>query len=507
MILLTWSMKSAKKWQIWLLKVIKKYMTKTKTQIKTRFAPSPTGAPHVGNIRTALFEWLFARANKGAFLLRVEDTDQSRAIEGSVEQILKALDWLGIDIDEGVIAHDKDKGSEKPYFQSKRLDIYREHAQKLLDKGHAFYCFCSEERLREMREDQQKAKLPPKYDGFCLELSKDEVDEKLKNGEKYVIRMKIPEDGATSFQDAIKGHLVIQNKTIDCQVLIKSDKFPTYHLASVVDDHLMEITHVIRADEWLSSTPKHVLLYKYFGWDEPIWVHLPIILGTDKSKLSKRHGAVSVMEYREQGYLPEAMINFLALLGWNPKTDQEILSVDEIIAQFDIKKINKNNPIFDVTKLNWMNNQYIQKKSVDELACLIDSVHDRNDIIFKKAIALVQDRLEKLSDFDDLTLFLWKLPEYSADILVPKELDKPKTKRMLEIALGKIEKEDQFNEKDLRETFLEYCEHEKLKRGDFLWPLRVAITGMKNSPEVFAVMDILGKDESTERVKEGIGKL
>lgn len=482
-------------------------MTKNKQQIKTRFAPSPTGAPHVGNIRTALFAWLFARANKGDFLLRIEDTDKDRAQQGSISAILESLDWLGLNIDEGVISPNKEKGKEKPYFQSKRVDIYQEHAQKLLDKSHAFYCFCSQDRLEKMREQQQKAKQPPKYDNHCLNLSDQEIDKKLEQGEKYVVRMKIPDDGATSFQDEIKGHIVFKNSTIDSQVLIKSDKFPTYHLANVVDDHLMGITHVIRADEWLASTPKHVLLYKYFGWDEPQWIHLPIILGADKSKLSKRHGSVSVMDYKEQGYLAEALLNFLSLLGWNPKTDQEILSIDEIVAQFDVSKINKNNPVFDITKLNWMNNQYIQKKSVHELAGLIDSRRNSGDIKFKKAIALVKDRLEKLSDFDELTSFLWDLPDYSARVLVPKNSDAHQAKISLEKSLAIIEKENDFAENNLRETFLGYCDDNKIKTGELLWPLRVAITGMEHSPEVFAVMDILGKHEAIERIKKAIEKL
>ena len=486
-------------------------------KIRTRFAPSPTGAPHVGNIRTALFAWLFARHNNGKFILRIEDTDQERSQEGSIEMILESLEWMGLDIDEGVKKNSKieEIGNFGPYMQSQRLSIYREHAQKLLNKGHAFYCFCSEERLAQMRDEQQKRKEPPRYDGLCLALSDEEVDEKLKNGEKYVVRMKIPEDGETWFQDGIKGPIVIQNKIIDNQVLLKSDGFPTYHLANVVDDHLMEITHVIRADEWLASTAKHVLLYKYFEWDAPAWVHLPVILGPDKSKLSKRHGAVSILEYRDQGYLPDAMVNFLALLGWNPKTDQEIFSGEELIKQFDLKKINKNNPIFDVVKLNWMNNQYIKKMPVLSLRgsvlatkqSRIANIHGLSNSALDKSIALVQDRMEKLTDFELLTAYLWNLPDYDADLLIPKNLDKSQTKSNLEIGLDICSKIGNWDEENIRKAFFGFCDEKGVKRGDMLWPLRVAITGLAKSPDVFGSMDVLGKDESISRVKQAIEKL
>ncbi|OJI06501.1 glutamate--tRNA ligase [bacterium CG10_46_32] len=471
--------------------------------VRTRFAPSPTGAPHVGNIRTALFAWLFSRHNKGTFILRIEDTDQAREQEGSVDAILDALAWLGIDIDEGLVSHDKEKGDNGPYTQSKRLKIYNNHAKQLVDLGKAFYCFCSSERLTVLRELQQSRKEPPRYDGRCLRLDPEEVEKQLAANVPHVIRMKVPQTGETSFNDAVKGIITIPNQSIDYQVLLKSDGFPTYHLASVVDDHLMEITHIIRADEWLPSTPKHVLLYHYFGWELPVFAHLPIILGTDKSKLSKRHGAVSVAEYKKD-YLPDALANYLAFLGWNPKTEQEIFSRDELIQQFGLEKINKNNPIFDVKKLNWLNSQYIQALAPEVLAQkLSNDLKDVDSVKAGKIVSLVQDRLEKLSDFKAMIDFLGEPTHtYDATMLVPKKLDRPQTAHMLEISSKITEgiNEEHWEEETLRQTFFAYCEQNDIGKGDLLWPLRVAVTGLKNSPDVFGVMDILGKKKTIEHI-------
>ncbi len=479
--------------------------------IRTRFAPSPTGAPHVGNIRTALYAWLFARHSGGAFLVRIEDTDQSREKETSIAEILEALSWLGMDIDEGVVAADGSEiGAHGPYTQSKRLEVYQEHAKKLVLARRAFYCFCSEERLSVLRELQRSRKEPPRYDGRCSRLEPDEVERFLSHGTPHVVRLLIPAGGETVFQDAVKGEVSIKNETVDSQVLLKSDGFPTYHLASVVDDHLMRITHVIRADEWLPSTPKHVLLYRAFGWAEPVWVHLPVILGTDRTKLSKRHGARSVLEYRKD-YLPDALVNYLALLGWNPKTDQEILSREELIEQFDLAKINKGNPIFDVAKLNWLNGEYLRKLPDEELASLVSaSIPTGGRAVAKKAIALVKDRMDTLSDFGPATEFLWKDKlEYAAEILVPKESDKRTTLMMLKTAsnLALNVHEGDWDEGLLRQTFFAYCESNRIPKGELLWPLRVAVTGLERSPDVFGVMDILGRKQTLERVRAAILKM
>ena len=471
-------------------------------QIRVRFAPSPTGSPHVGNIRTALFTWLFARHNNGHFILRIEDTDQARTVPGSLENILEGLKWLGLDFDEG------------PIFQSERLEIYKKYALELVEKNHAYYCFCSEERLKQVRAEQEAQKLPPKYDRHCINLSADEVQQKLSDNEPHVIRLRVKSEGETSFEDIIKGSISFKNSTIDDQVLLKSDGFPTYHLASVVDDYEMKISHVIRAEEWLPSTPKHIMLYDYFGWDKPQFAHVPIILGPDKSKLSKRHGAVSLLEYRDQGYLPEAMVNYLAFLGWNPKTDQEIFTREELIAAFDLAKVNKANPIFDIKKLNWMNQQYIQKMPAEKLLEIINIAHTTPAPLLGeegiKVAKLAQERMEKLSDFESLTSFLFTDDlSYEADILIPKGLDKTQSQTQMQTALEIAEKigGTDWSEANLRQTYLDYCEQNNVKKGDLLWPLRVAVTGLKNSPDVFAVMDILGKEKTISRIKEATTKL
>ncbi|MEK9166035.1 MAG: glutamate--tRNA ligase, partial [Patescibacteria group bacterium] len=325
-------------------------------QITTRFAPSPTGAPHIGNIRTAIFAWVYARSHKGRFLLRIEDTDRSREVSGATEAIIDSLEWLKLD-------WDQNPKFSNLIFQSQRLAIYQKYAEELVKKGCAYVCTCSEERLKELRERQIAAKQPPKYDGCCrgkIQNSKFKI-------QNYVIRLKVPHEGQTEFFDIIRGKVKFENNLIDDQVLLKSDGYPTYHLANVVDDHLMGVTHVLRAEEWLSSTPKHLLLYKFFGWKPPRFAHLPMILGKDRSKLSKRHRAVSLLEYKKQGYLQEAIFNYLILLGWRPQTDQEIFSRLEIIKQFSLERVQKSPAIFDQEKLDWLNGWYIRQMSASEL--------------------------------------------------------------------------------------------------------------------------------------------
>ncbi|HIE03586.1 MAG TPA: glutamate--tRNA ligase, partial [Candidatus Latescibacteria bacterium] len=323
--------------------------------VRVRFAPSPTGRLHVGSAHTALFNWLFARHHGGAFVLRIEDTDRSRVVEGALEDILEGLRWLGLDWDEG------------PYFQSERVEIYRRHADVLLERGWAYRCFCSPERLERMRREQQARGEPPKYDRRCRDLPPDEVKGRVEAGEPNVIRLKVPLEGETKFVDLIRGEIVFRNSELDDLILLKSDGFPTYHLASVVDDHLMGITHVLRAEEWISSTPKHVLLYEAFGWEPPNFAHLPLILGPDKSKLSKRHGATALLDYRDKGYLPEAMANFLALLGWSPGDGREKLSGEEMIEEFSLEGMGKRGSVFDETKLEWLNGLCIRELPPEQL--------------------------------------------------------------------------------------------------------------------------------------------
>jgi len=334
-------------------------MTKS---VRVRFAPSPTGYPHVGNIRTALFTWLFARHYGGSFIIRIEDTDVSRKVKGAVEAILDGLRWLGLDWDEGPEVG----GNYGPYFQSQRLDIYSKLAQRLIAQGDAYYCYCSPQRLAEMRSEQIKRKQPPGYDRRCRDLSPEEQTRKQAEGITPVVRFKMPLTGQTRFTDIIRGEVTFENSTLDDFVLLKSDGYPTYHLANVIDDHLMEISHVLRAEEWLSSAPRHLLLYQALGFEPPQFAHLPMLLGPDRTKLSKRHGAVSIVEYRDQGYLTEAMVNFLALLGWSLDDKTEILSRDELIRNFSLERVSRTAAIFNQDKLNWMNGFYIRKLSLED---------------------------------------------------------------------------------------------------------------------------------------------
>jgi len=330
--------------------------------VRVRYAPSPTGHPHVGNIRTALFNWLFARHYGGSFIVRIEDTDVARKVEGTVEAILNSLRWLGLDWDEGPGVG----GKYGPYFQSQRLDLYREAAERLVSQGDAYYCYCSPRRLEEMRAEQVRRKQPPGYDRHCRQLSQEERAQKEAEGVIPVVRFKIPLEGQVRFTDLIRGEVVFDSNTIDDFVLLKSDGYPTYHLASVVDDHFMEISHVLRAEEWLSSTPRHLLLYQALGFDPPQLAHLPMLRGADRAKVSKRHGAVSIVDYYEQGYLPEAMVNFLALLGWSLDDKTEILSRQELIKNFSLERVSRTAAIFNRDKLDWMNGVYIRSLTADE---------------------------------------------------------------------------------------------------------------------------------------------
>jgi glutamyl-tRNA synthetase len=328
-------------------------------QVRVRFAPSPTGYLHVGGLRTALYNFLFAKHHGGKFILRIEDTDQTRKVEGAVENLIETLKWAGVEYDEGP---DRD-GGFGPYIQSQRLELYRQHVKELVGFDKAYYCFCTSERLDEVRQKQMALKQSPSYDRRCRNLSFSEAEHRVAVGERYVVRMKVPLDGEITFEDVIRGKVTIAHKMLDDQVLIKSDGFPTYHLAVVVDDHLMGITHIIRGEEWLSSVPKHILLYQYFGWEVPVLVHLPLLLNPDKSKLSKRQGDVAVEDYRAKGYLKEAIVNFIAFLGWNPGDEREVFFMDQLIQEFSLERVGKSGAVFNVDKLNWLNQQHIKLKS------------------------------------------------------------------------------------------------------------------------------------------------
>lgn len=484
---------------------------------RVRFPPSPTGYLHIGGLRTALYNFLFARHHNGVFILRVEDTDRSRYVPGAVESLLTTLKKMGLSPDEGPELENGlivQKGDFGPYIQSERLALYQEHAQVLLEKGSAYYCFCSEERLSSLRSQQELAKLPTKYDRRCLQLSPDEIKQKHSASEPFVIRLRVP-DGETSFADMIRGRITIQNSEVDDQVLQKSDGFPTYHLANIVDDHLMNITHVIRGDEWLSSVPKHVILYRAFGWEAPQFAHLPLILNPDRSKLSKRQGDVAVEDYLVKGYLPEALNNFVALLGCNPKADQEIYSMQELIDLFDLTKVNKSPAIFMRDKLDWMNGQYIRRKSASELARLVEPFLKQAEVevpgaMLEKICEVERERLVLLSDIVEKAQSYLALPEYPASMLVWKKSTNEDALAQLQALLPLISgfSEETWGSVALCErALLEYIGSNGLQNGNVLWPLRVALSGASASPSPFELLWVLGREEAVKRVRYAIEHL
>ncbi len=478
-----------------------------KNKIRTRFAPSPTGFMHVGSLRTALYNYAFTKQNKGKFILRLEDTDRSRYVNGAEDSLKNVLKNFSLNYDEGP----DNKGKFGPYIQSKRLNIYQEYADKLIKEGYAYKCFCSSENLKKMRDKQIADKLPPKYDRRCLKLTDQEIKQKLAAKTPYVVRLKIPV-GKTTFNDLVRGEIKINNNTLDDQVLIKSDGFPTYHLAVVIDDYLMKITHVIRGEEWIPSTPKHIILYRLFGWPLPQFAHLPLLLNPDKSKLSKRQGDIAVEDFLAKGYLPEALLNFIALLGWNPGDNKEKFTLAEFIKEFDITKVQKGGAVFNVEKLNWMNCQYIKEKNNKELAELIDPYlkkipnYKSKTYDIKKIIGLFKDRLEKISDISDKAEFLYKLPDYDGNILIGKKSDKNKTVLALEKSLEYLNQLKKNEATEIKNLFDKNREELGLTRAEMFWPLRVAVSGQERSPDVFDIMEILGSDESQTRIKLAIEK-
>jgi glutamyl-tRNA synthetase len=477
--------------------------------VRVRYAPSPTGLPHVGNIRTAFFNWLFARHMGGKFIVRIEDTDVARTVPGALEGILDGLRWLGIDWDEGPEVG----GSFGPYVQSQRLDIYRKMAQTLVDTGYAYYCHCSSGRLEKMRAEQIAKKMPLGYDRCCRDLG-------LGAAPGAVIRYKTPLESKTTFHDLIRGDVTFENAVLDDFVLLKSDGYPTYHLANVIDDHLMEITHVMRAEEWLSSTPRHLMLYNAFGFTPPLFAHLPIILGSDRSKLSKRHGAVSILEYKEKGYLPEAMANFLALLGWAYDDKTELFTIDELKQHFSIEKISQTSAIFNAEKLDWMDGVYIRKLTPDQFAIralpflekgLPPDVKRPLDIDYvKKVLPLVQERAKTLGEVasKELTWFFFSDNiEFDAALLIDKKLDKQKTLEMLEIAKVKLDMLENFQADTLETILRPLADEIGVKAGQLFGALRTAVTGLTATPPLFQTMEVLGQDKCLARIGKAIEKL
>jgi len=482
--------------------------------VRVRFAPSPTGFPHLGNIRTALFNWLYARHTGGTFIVRIEDTDIARKVKGALEGILGGLRWLGLDWDEGPEVG----GKYGPYFQSQRLDLYREAAKRLVVQGDAYYCYCSPERLAEMRAKQQKGKQSIGYDRHCRDLTEAERQRKEKEGITPVVRFKMPLEGQTSFNDIIWGEVTVENSTLDDYVLLKSDGYPTYHLANVVDDHLMEISHVLRAEEWLSSVPRHKLLYEALGYEMPLLAHLPMILGPDRSKLSKRHGAVSITEYKGQGYLPEAMVNFLALLGWSLDDRTDIIKRDELIKHFSLERISRTAAVFNHEKLDWMNGAYLREMEGVELLLeimpFLESGLPRevkrpvSEEYVSRIVPLIRERINTLAEAATYADFFF-LNElgYDASLLVDKKMTAETTLRALKAARDKLSLMESFDHDSLEGALRPLAEELGLKAGQLFNPLRVATTGRTAAPPLFETMAVLGKEICLKRIGVAIGKL
>lgn len=488
--------------------------------VRVRFAPSPTGYLHVGGLRTALYNALFAKKHGGIFVLRIEDTDRSRFVPGAVESLVESLKKTGLMPDEGVGMDEKGNivqtGGFGPYIQSERLSLYKKHAEELVMNGRAYYCFCSSERLAILREEQVKNKQAPKYDKRCLSLSSTEREERRQRGETSVIRLDVPLDrGAIVFDDAIRGEVSIHARDVDDQVLMKSDGFPTYHLANVIDDRLMGITHVIRGEEWLPSTPKHILLYEAFGWEMPVFAHIPLLLNSDKSKLSKRQGDVAVEDYLAKGYLPEALVNFVALLGWNPGrgSTKEIFSFDELTHAFDLEGVHKTGAVFDQGKLDWMNGEYIKALPIDMLyeraleggflnKNLISNApaHIREEEYLRRVLAIEQERLTKLADIGEENPFFFIEPVCQKDMLPWKKSTIAGAMEALEQAILILEgiNQENWTREYIGEALLAAAGD---KRGDFLWPIRVALTGAEKSPPPQDIAWVIGKDAAKKRIR------
>lgn len=484
------------------------------SDVRVRFAPSPTGYVHIGGLRTALYNYLYARNKGGKFILRIEDTDRTRYVEGAIENMIEVLQWAGLDYDEGVYVGEDgqiiEKGPHGPYIQSERVKqgIYDKYIKKLLYEDKAYYCFCTQERLDNLREQQKADGMMPRYDGLCRGISREEAEERVANGEKHVIRIKLPANKDIHFNDAIKGHISINTNDMDDQVLIKSDGFPTYHFAVVVDDHDMEITHVIRGDEWVSSTPKHVYLYEAFGWEAPTFIHLPTVLGQDKKKLSKRNADVSVEDFKHKGYLRDALINYIALVGWSPETNQEILSHDELIDQFSFDRVSRSGGVFDVDKLDWVSSQYIKNLSDQELADAIkpyleeagyiDDSFDQDELL--EIAATFKTGINKLSDIAGQTDFIfadYKDGDFYSEV---KELFESEDAKKVLNRVVEILKDEEMNE-DLAKSIMKRVKEDTGVKGKSLFmPVRAALTGTEHGPEMLHIFVILGNEEMINRL-------
>ncbi len=476
-------------------------------EVRTRFAPSPTGYMHIGNLRTALYEYLIAKSQGGKFILRIEDTDQERQVEGAVDVIYNTMRITGLKHDEG-----PDIGGDYgPYVQSERMGMYMDYAKELVEKGEAYYCFCTKERLESLKESNAEGAAFAKYDRHCLGLSKEEVQAKLDAGVPFVIRQKMPDSGTTTFSDVVYGDITVENTELDDQILMKADGFPTYNFANVVDDHLMHITHVVRGSEYLSSTPKYNLLYKAFGWEPPVYVHLPAVMRDAHHKLSKRHGDKSFEDLVREGYVVEAIVNYIALLGWSPSGTQEIFSLKELEENFDMAGLSKSPAIFDIKKLTWMNSEYLKAMDFDKFYALAEpklkEALGDTDLDLKKIAALLQKRLETLNDIPGLVEFFKTLPEYGTELYTHKKMKTNDEIALssLEAALPVLENLEDWNTTSIHDALMALVGELGIKNGQLLWPVRTALSGEPTSPGgAMELADILGKEESLRRIRKGI---
>ncbi len=483
--------------------------------VRTRLAPSPTGKMHIGTLRTALFDYFLAKQHNGQFIIRIEDTDQGRRVPGAVENLLEMFAAVHIVHDEGPYLTAEgtiaEKGEFGPYVQSARLPLYKRYADELVAKGFAYPCFCTVERLDEMRKAQIAVKQTTKYDRHCLSLTASDAMRRISAGESHVIRMKIPE-GKTEFVDAIRGAIVFDHHEVDDAIIMKSDGFPTYFLACVVDDHFMQISHILRGEEWISSTPKSLILSQMLGWDSPIFAHVPVLLGPDKKKLSKRTGDTAVEEYFKHGYLAEALVNFIGTLGFNPSGEREIFTLDELVESFDLSKVNSAGAILNIEKLDWMNRYYLMQLSQEDLVRRAAAfVHaDCSDIRVQRALFVERSRVSRLTEFDQAIAPYLQLPTYHPHVLIWKKADQNDAIAQLSAirdvlhALG----EKDFEQPDLLETSIkEYILQGGLQNGNVLWPLRVALSGAEKSATPFELLWVLGKQESLERISVALKRL
>lgn len=480
--------------------------------VRLRFAPSPTGYLHIGGLRTALYNYLYAKQKGGKFLLRIEDTDRTRYVDGAIENLIHELKWAGVEADEGVCLDENGKITEVgecgPYIQSERVEkgIYNKYAEELIEKGYAYYCFCSKERLDDVKNQQKADGKIPRYDGLCRGVSIEDAKKRIANGESYVIRLKLPENRDIVFEDVIKGRITINTNDMDDQVLIKADGFPTYHFAVVVDDHLMGITHIVRGDEWISSTPKHIYLYEALGFEKPIFVHLPTVLNKSGKKLSKRNDDASVEDFRLKGYLPEALIDYLALVGWSPESNEEILSLDEMVKQFSFDRVSKSGGVFDVDKLDWVNAQYIRKMEVSELAKLVKPYLVKagfiKEDICEKRLELItktfQESISRLPEIIEQSRFLFE------DVTVEPEALKMRNVEHIEILKEKMKEElsqiEEMDEETAKGFMKKVQKASGFKGKDLYMPVRALLTGQVHGPELSNILEILGKGEILRRL-------